>query len=171
MCEDKNKKVKSGTDIIRLKKNKVSIALINAVRSITLKRYTGHKKERLCEDKPIDNDFEIYVLLLCSKMLKEYYLGRYKTTIDEDGELLKKRGISTHLKFALIHRLEAKRIILHNIKYLNLLLHIINKATTKDTFKKTYMEQVNSLETASEYNSNRRAIREYLKKYYYYMNK
>lgn len=171
MCEGKGEKASSESGAIRLKKNKLSIALIDSVRAITLKRYTGYKKERLFPDKPTDNEFEVYIISLCSRMLKEYSSSRYKTSVKEDKQLLENKTISERLRFAVIHRLGSKEIIQRNIKYLDVLAHILNKTTTKATFKQTYMARIDSLESEEECFANRRAIREYLRKYYCHMSK
>lgn len=175
ICEDSNKKSASieteTNNQVRLKLNKLSIPLINAVRAFTLKRYSGYKKDRLLPNQPTDNEFEIYVISLCISMLKDYYLGHYKTTALEDKKLLMEKDVKGHKRFAVIYRLEAKQIIINNIRYLEVLLNILNHTTIKSKFKETYMERIDFLENETEFYKNRRAIRHYLRSYYYYMKK
>ena len=156
---------------MRLKKNKLSLALINAVRNLVLKRYKGYKREELLEDQPVDSRFEIYVLALCCKMLKEYYLARHKTTIVDDKKILKQKNLSDHLRFAIIYRLEAKEIVLRNIRYFEILMHILSKGPSKKDFKETYMKRVEALETEADLYKNRRALRKYLRGFYFNMKK
>lgn len=156
---------------VRLKKNKLSLALINAMRRAVLKRYKGYKRDQLLPDQPVDSRFEIYVLALCFNMLKEYYMGRHKTTVVDDKKKLMQKNISEHLRSAIIYRLEAKEILMSNLKYFEILMHILSKTTGKKDFKEIYMKQIDALETEADLYMNRRAIRKYLKGFYNNMKK
>jgi len=175
MCEDK-KRLCPDTNVetlgeVRLKKNKLSIPLINSARKATLKRYTGAKKDKLLPDQPVDYEFEIYVISLCCGMLKEYYLSRFKTSVKDDKKMLEDKSISGRKRFAIIHRLEAKEIIISNMRLFELLMQILSKSATTDDLKKVYLQKIDMLEDDKEYMRNRRAIRKYLRSFCYFANK
>jgi len=169
MCEDKKEGKTSNIESlgeVRLKKYRLCMELVNVVRGTVLKRYKG--KEELLAEQPVDSKFEVYILTLCCEMLTEYCRVRYKTTAEEDEKLLKRKNVKGRLRFAVLFRLEAKNIVLSNIKYLKLLIQILKKVKSKKRFKETYMEVIENLETKEEVNRNRRAIRWYLRSYYYF---
>ncbi len=154
---------------IRLKRNRLSIALINSARKATLKRYTGPKKDQLSADRPTDGDFELYVLSLCCNLLKEYYVHRFRTSVKDDKKLLERKDVKGRLRFAVMHRLEDKEIIINNMHLLELLIQILKKAqTTGGDFRAAYMSKFDRFENDATLYANRRAIRDYLKSYYYY---
>ena len=175
MCEDTKVKGKAvnatSTGEISLKKDKLSIDLINTVRQEALKRYIGRNKDKLLSHQPMDKELEVYVLSLCCNMLREYYFGRYRTGIGEDKKLLNDKNIVGHMRTAVKFRLEAKRIVISNIRLLEILLSIINEIEAKDKFKEVYTKRVNELETEEDVIKNRRALRKYLRSYYYFMSK
>ncbi len=156
---------------VRLKKNRLSIDLINKVRKATLKRYAGHKKDRLAPDRPTDGEFEIYVLSLCCNLLKEYYLHRFKTSVLDDKKLLAEKTVRGRLRFAIAYRLEAKEIVVNNMHLFELLIQILGKAATEPDFKKAYMTKFDMLENEAAFYKNRRLLRGYLRSFYYYARK
>lgn len=153
---------------VKLKKNKLSLILLRQVRAVTIKLSNKDGKAPL--DWPTDCELEIRVLSSCSKMLKKFYTSRYKTTIAEDKELLT-REITEHMRYALISRIEAKRILISQITLLELLIKILNRVLEGESFKKAYMERVPEVESSKEVYPNRRALRRYLRSCYYYMIK
>eukprot|EP00826_Nyctotherus_ovalis_P005550 TRINITY_DN11259_c0_g1_i10.p1 TRINITY_DN11259_c0_g1~~TRINITY_DN11259_c0_g1_i10.p1 ORF type:complete len:175 (-),score=37.38 TRINITY_DN11259_c0_g1_i10:23-547(-) len=174
MCEDAKMGGKSVDSKpigeIRLKKDKLPTTLINAVRQETLKRYIGRSKDQLLRHCPMDREVEVYVLSLCCNMLREYYFGRHKTGIGEDMKLLEDKSVKGHMRVAVKFRLEAKRIVISNIRLLEILLSIVNASTMKDKFKEGYMKRIEGLEGEEDVIKNRRALRRYLRSYYHFMN-
>ena len=172
MCEEGSRSKESEEmGEVRLKKNKLSIALINSVRKATIKRYTGRNKEKLLDDQPVDCELEIYILSLCCNLLKEYYLQRFKTSVKDDRKLLEDKTLSGRQQFAIVHRLEAKETVITNMKLIELLIQILSKVSDGQDFRAAYQSKIEMLEDDANYNRNRRAIRRYLRSFHYYSQK
>jgi len=88
-------------------------------------------------------------------------LQSFPTTYEEDIEQLKTetRGFNYHV--ALVYRSELKKLILNQIKALEILLHIIERLIEHKDFT-TAVERVESLESEEDVKMNRKILQSYL---------
>ena len=90
---------------------------------------------------------------------------RFKTTVEQDQEFLKTKGLSFKKYIAITYRLGQKRIVLNNIKLLQILMRILVrfKGGTPQEVKTGYMSLVEDYETPEEIIPNRLKLRRYLR--------
>ncbi len=171
LCSNEDRRlpvdVQESVGEIRLKKRKLPLELINSVRRALLLQHTGPNKDKLMEEEPVDIKLELQVLSMSCNLLKEFYFSRYKTNVKDDRRLLASKVVVGRLRFAVIHRLEAKDIIISNINLMELLMKILIRIHQGENFKLAYLNKVDMLETDPIVNTNRRALRFYLKSLYY----
>ena len=130
-------------------------------------------KGHILVSSPVDLEFEMFMIALAVNLLNSLLERRFKTTIQEDEEILKKKDLPHWKYLAVAYRHESKVILQSNIRLCNVLCHILarlqaemNKGTnrfSKDELKAIYMERVEQFETEEEVFKNRLALRKYLR--------
>ena len=117
---------------IRLKKNRLRDDFFAYVRmSLMQKCEKDNKmKEHILVSSPVDLEFEMFMLALAVNLLNSLLTNRFKTTLEEDIEILKRQDIPWRKRCAVMYRRESKIILHSNIKLCNILIHILAKLQT-----------------------------------------
>jgi hypothetical protein len=97
-------------------------------------------------------------------ILRVYYTNRFTTKIETDMKTLQTQ-IPQRKASAIIYRISRKRIILKALRYLSVLLGIMNRIVDGMSLKDSYLKIVDEYEDVSEMHLNRRVLRKYLHLY------
>jgi len=82
-------------------------------------------KEHLLVSTPVDPDFELLVVACAINLFTNLLTARFKTTVQEDKNILADENISMRTRFAIRHRLDCKSILESNINILQILARIL----------------------------------------------
>ena len=82
-------------------------------------------RDHILVSSPVDIEFEMFMLALALNLLNMLLTKRFKTTIEEDIEILKRNDITWRKRLSVMYRRESKKILHSNIKLLNILIHIL----------------------------------------------
>lgn len=143
--------------------------------SLMQKKEQSHKQHLLIST-PVDPDFELLVTACAINLLQGLLTARFKTSIEEDEQILARSDISMRVRFAVMHRVDCKRILTSNINILNILVRILAKLQfaseeaanmgeriTREIYKAIYMSRVEDFEIEEQVLMNRIRIRKYLR--------
>ena len=121
--EDDNKISK----VIKLKNNRIRDDFFAYVRMSLMQKMEKDNKMRdhILVSSPVDIEFEMFMLALALNLLNMLLSKRFKTTIEEDIEMLKRDDLTWRKRLAVTYRRESKKILQSNIKLLNILIHIL----------------------------------------------
>lgn len=146
------------------------------LRTTLMQKQAQERKEHLLVSTPVDPDFELLVVACAINLLQNLLTARFKTTAQEDLELMKKSDLSMRAFFAIRHRFDSKSILESNIKILQVLARILAKITfaieqskntgqklTRRVYKQIYMEHVEDFESKDDVLMNRVRLRKYLR--------
>jgi hypothetical protein len=114
--------------------------------------------------QPCKAKFEVRTLEQAILVLRVYYTNRFTTKIESDMKTLQTQ-IPQRKAFAIIYRISRKRIILKALRYMSVLLGIMNRIVDGMSLKDAYLKIVDEYEDASEMHLNRRVLRKYLHLY------
>ena len=110
---------------IRLKMHKIREELFAYLRSSLMQKKAQSHKEHLLVSTPVDPDFELLVVACAINLLEGLLTARFKTTIQEDEKILQQEDISMRVRFAVMHRLDCKKILTSNINMLQILVRVL----------------------------------------------
>ena len=163
-----NEDQKDYTDIekVKLKYNRLSLGIIHIdllgfLRSKYLIKYEGPYLSKMTPSRPVDILFEIQMCSLAINLL-QFIKSRFQTQLEDDLKELKNSQMDRR-KFALIYRINHKKILDSNLRILNLLIRILENLRTAPNFFEGYQKQISELETQEEIMKNRLILRKYLK--------
>ena len=91
---------------------------------------------------------------------------RFKTSITQDRKLLRFCTLSNRRRFAIMHRMTSKDIILTNIKRNEALICILQRFHASHNLKDAYSQRVPESELTETVITNRRIFREYFRELY-----
>ena len=131
--EDKHEN-KKYQKIIKLKRNRLSEHFMQYLRAnliFTFQKNSPNVKDiPLLISAPVQLDFEIQVLSTGIKVLSSMFgtperKGMYKTTLEEDLEIINQGNLSWRKYLAVLHRVTQKEVLQQQIRLFNVLLEII----------------------------------------------
>jgi hypothetical protein len=99
------------------------------------------------------------------KLLEGLGRSKFKKTLEEDEQALKKGGLTSRQYVAAMYRLGQKTVLCRNLKLLNVLMRILARyrGGSLAEIKAQYMERVEDFESEEEVLPNRLTLRKYLR--------
>lgn len=128
-----------------------------------LNTYKGKNLEHLLISSPVDSEFEMLVIACTINLLQGLLNKRFKTSYEQDLELLKDPELNWKKRIAILHRSSSKEILSQNLKLCNILMRLLARFNDGRDFKKAYMGIVEGYETEAEIMQNRIKLRRYLR--------
>lgn len=99
------------------------------------------------------------------KLLEGLGRSKFKKTLEEDEQALKKGGLTSRQYVAIMYRLGQKKVLRSNLKLLNVLMRILARyrGGSLAEIKAQYMGRVEDFESEEEVLPNRLRLRKYLR--------
>lgn len=117
-------RVKKG---ICLKASQLSEDLLAYFRVTLVQKFESERKQHILVSTPVDVEFEMLVVACSVNLLTDFFSKRFKTTLEEDLQLIQDPAISYNTRLCLQNRIDLKRILRANLKICNVLLHILGR--------------------------------------------
>ena len=90
-------------------------------------KFEPEKRAHILVSTPVDIEFEMLVLACSINLLTDFFSKRFKSSLEEDLELIKNPDLSYNMKLALMNRIDLKRILNSNVRICNVLIHILGR--------------------------------------------
>ena len=145
-------------------------------------KFEPEKRAHLLVSTPVDVEFEMLVLACSINLLNDFFSKRFKSTLEEDLELIKNPQLAYNVRLAIMNRIDLKQILNSNVKIFNVLIHILGRIQaeiykiadqapqdqkegkfTKDFIRALYVQRVDQYEADHEVMKNRLILRKYLR--------
>lgn len=99
--------------MIRLKKSRIRDDFFAYVRMSLMQKFEKDNKMKghILVSSPVDLEFEMFMIALAVNLLNSLLERRFKTTIQEDEEILKKKDLPHWKYLAVAYRHESKVIL------------------------------------------------------------
>ncbi|KRX00204.1 Rubisco LSMT, substrate-binding domain [Pseudocohnilembus persalinus] len=153
-----NISIKDLTKEFRLKKDNINIDVIIYLRALLVKIYEGQEKKDIFVTLPVSLDFEIFVLKFYKKIIN-YFQSQYSTSIEKDEELLKDHLLSYKKRFAIVLRVEQKKILQQQSVMIEDLLNFINMFKRQQNLHKSVIQFCEQEEYAERFNQFKKVHR------------
>ena len=164
--------------IIKLKKDRLRDDLLAYIRLSLVQKSeqdSGEKvKDNILISTPVDVEFEMLTLGCAIHLLESLLSNRFRgITVEADEAELTKADLPSRKRLAIHHRIACKEILTSNIRYCNILMHILANLHqeldggktdfTKDEIKRIYLKRIEKYEKSDEdIIPNRLRFRKYL---------
>ena len=79
-------------------------------------KFEPEKRAHLLVSTPVDVEFEMLVLACSINLLNDFFSKRFKSTLEEDLELIKNPQLAYNVRLAIMNRIDLKRILNSNVK-------------------------------------------------------
>jgi hypothetical protein len=112
---------------IVLKMDSLSEDVLAYFRVTLSQKFEPEKRAHILVSTPVDIEFEMLVLACSINLLTDFFSKRFKSSLEEDLELIKNPDLSYNMKLALMNRIDLKRILNSNVRICNVLIHILGR--------------------------------------------
>ena len=164
--------------ILKLKRDHLRDDLLAYIRLSLVQKSeqdSGEKvKDNILISTPVDVEFEMLTLGCAIHLLESLLANRFRgISVEADEAELTKTDLPFRRRLAIQHRLACKEILTSNIRYCNILMHILANLHqeldggktdfTKDEIKRIYLKRIEKYEKSDDdIMPNRLRFRKYL---------
>ena len=164
--------------ILKLKRDRLRDDLLAYIRLSLVQKSeqdSGEKvKDNILISTPVDVEFEMLTLGCAIHLLESLLANRFRgISVEADEAELTKTDLPFRRRLAIQHRLACKEILTSNIRYCNILMHILANLHqeldggktdfTKDEIKRIYLKRIEKYEKSDDdIMPNRLRFRKYL---------